>query len=109
MSAPGGTLDLGDASELGGKDDFESAPTTPLPVSEERFPDHHRAMSSDRRQGPRDRDEVREGVMRVETKALNQETAPGLTSLIEPDGGSRALHALLAEKATGRGPAKPPD
>ena len=52
--------------------------------------------------------------MRVETRALNHETAPSLTGLIEPgliepDGGSRALHELLAEKAVGREPAKPPD
>ena len=91
-----------------------SAPTTPLPVSEKRIPDHHRTVSSDRGQGPRDRDEIREGVMRVETRALNHETAPSLTGLIEPgliepDGGSRALHELLAEKAVGREPAKPPD
>ena len=46
--------------------------------------------------------------MRVETRALNQETAAGLTSLIEPDGGSRILHALLAEKSSGHEPAKPP-
>ena len=103
-------LELGDESELGGNYDFVSSPTTPLSVSEERIPDHHhRAVSSDRGQGPRGRDEIREGVMRVYTMALNQETAPGLTSLIEPDGGSRTLHAVLAEEAAGRKPAKPPD
>ena len=47
--------------------------------------------------------------MGVETMAPNQETASGLTSLVEPDGGSRSLHALLAEKAAGRELAKPPD
>ena len=31
--------------------------------------------------------------------APNQQTASGLSSPVEPDGGSRALHALLAEKA----------
>ena len=106
---PGGTLELGDASELGGTDDFVSAPTTPLPDLEERVSDHHRAVPSDREQGPRDSDEIREGVVKMETRALNQETAPGLTSLIELDGGSRILHALLAEKAASREPAKPPN
>ena len=47
--------------------------------------------------------------MGVETRALNHETAPGLTSLIELDGGSRVLHALLAEKIAGRELAKSPD
>ena len=58
MSEPGETLVIGDASELGGMDDFISAPTTPLPVSEERIPDHPRAVSSDRGQGTRDRDAI---------------------------------------------------
>ena len=47
--------------------------------------------------------------MRVETMAPNQETASGLTSLVEPDGGSRALHALLSENAAGRERAKLPN
>ena len=85
-SETGGTLELGNASELGETDDFVSAPTTPRPVLGEIIP-HHRAVSSAREQGPRDSDEIPEGVMRVETRALNQETAAGLTSLIEPDGG----------------------
>ena len=97
---PGGTVELGDASEMGGNDDFMSAQTTPLPVSEERIPDHNRAGSSGRGQGPRDRDEIREGVMRMETRAINQETAPGLTSLIELDGGSRALHAPTGRESS---------
>ena len=95
--------------ELGGTDDLVSAPTTPLPVSEERIPDHPRGVYSDRGQRPRGRDEIREGIMRVETRARNQETAPGLTSLIKLDGAGRSLHALLAEKAAGRELAKPPD
>lgn len=40
--------------------------------------------------------------MRVETKAFNQEAELGLISLVEPDGGSLILHALLAEKSAGR-------
>ena len=92
-----------------GTDKFVAAPTTPLPVLKERIPHHRRAVSSDREQRPRYSDEIREGVMRVETNVFNQETAPGLTSLIEPDGGSRTLHAVLAEEAAGRKPAKPPD
>ena len=46
--------------------------------------------------------------MRFETRAPSQETAPGLTSPTDPDGGSRTLHALLAEKSSGHEPAKPP-
>ena len=106
MLGPGGTLEFGDASEVGGTDDFVSAPTTPLLVLDERVPDRHRAVPSGREQGPRDSDEIREGVMRVDTMASNHETASGLTSLVEPDGGSRALHALLADKAAGRERAK---
>ena len=59
MSEPGGTLELGDAPELGGTDDFVSAPTTPVPVLGQKIRDHHRAVSSDREQGPRDSDEIR--------------------------------------------------
>ena len=47
--------------------------------------------------------------MRVETMAPNQKTASGLTTLVEPDRGSRALHSLLAEKAASRERAKLPD
>ena len=47
--------------------------------------------------------------MRVATMAPNQKTASGLTTLVEPDRGSRALHSLLAEKAASREPAKPPN
>ena len=45
----------------------------------------------------------------METRALNQETAQGQTSLFEPDGRSRIFHALLAEDAVGHEPAKAPD
>ena len=107
MSEPGGTLELGDASEQVGTADFVAAPTTPLPVLEEIIPHHHRAVSCDREQGPCDSNDIREGVMRVETRALNQETAPSPTSLIEPDEGSRILHA--GRESKGREPAKPPD
>ena len=109
VQEPGGKLELGDASEVGGTDGFVSAPTTPLLVLEERVPDRHRAVSSDREREARDSDEIREGVMRLETMAPNQEMASGLTSLVEPDGGSHALHALLAEKAAGRERAKRQD
>lgn len=86
-----------------------SAPTTPLPILEEILPHHHRAVSSDRKQGPQGGDDIREGLTRVETRALNQEAAEGLVSLIDPDGGSRIFHALLAEKSTGRAAVKMPD
>ena len=57
---PRGTPELGDASEVGGTDDFVSTPTTPLLVLEEIIPHHHRAVSSDRDQKPRDSDEILE-------------------------------------------------
>ena len=63
VQEPGGKLELGDASEVGGTDDFVSAPTTPLLVLEERVPDRHRAVSSDRERRPRDSDKIREGVL----------------------------------------------
>lgn len=66
-------------------------------------------MPSDRKQGPRGGDDIREGVMRVETRALNQETAEDLVSLIEPDGGSHMFLALLAETSIGRAAVKLPD
>ena len=66
-------------------------------------------MCSDRDHGLCDSVEIREGVIRVETRALNQETAQGQTSLFEPDGRSRIFHALLAEDAVGHEPAKAPD
>ena len=108
VQEPGGTLELEDASEVGRPDDFVSASTTRLLALDERVPDRHRAVSSDREQGPRDSDEIREGVMRVETMAPNQGTASDLSSPVEPDEGSRALHALLAEEAAGREWAKRP-
>ena len=45
----------------------------------------------------------------METSELHHEKAPGLTSLTEPDGGSRIFHAPLAEQSTGCEPVKPPD
>ena len=82
---PGGTLECGDAPEPGGTDDYVSAPTTPLRVVEEIIP-HHRTVSSDQEQGQRDGDDIQEGATSVETRALNQEAAEGLISLIDPGG-----------------------
>ena len=109
MSGPRGTLEVGNASELAGTHQFLSAPTTPSPVLKEKIPHQFRAVSIDREQGPRDNEEIREEVMRVETRAINQDTAPGLTSLVAPGGGRRILYALLAENSACREPAKPRD
>ena len=78
-------MDLEEAPEPGGTDDYVSAPTTPLRVVEEIIP-HHRTVSSDQEQGQRDGDDIQEGATSVETRALNQEAAEGLISLIDPGG-----------------------
>ena len=53
-----------------------SAPTAPQPVLK-KIPHRHRVVSSDREKGLRDDDEIREGIVRVEIKALNLEVASG--------------------------------
>lgn len=94
-------------SEPRGTDNFVSAQTTQLPVLEGILPS--RAVSSDPNQGPRDGAEIREGLMRVETRTLNQEAAEGLVSLIKLDEGSRIVHAPLEGNAAGHELAKLPD
>ena len=91
VSEPGGTLEHGDASVPAGTDAFVFAPTTALPVVEEKCPHHHRAVSSDPEQGPRDGDEIREERTRVEARVLNQEAAPGLVIPFEPGEGTRVF------------------
>ena len=45
----------------------------------------------------------------METRALKQQAAEGLISLMEPNAGNRLAHALMKEYAADRQPAEPPD
>lgn len=75
-----------------------------------RIINHYRyAVSNDRERRPRNGDEIREGITRVETRALKQQAAEGLISLMEPNAGNRLAHALMKEYAADRQPAEPPD
>ena len=58
---------------------------------------------------PGDREEVREGSTRAQTRALNQEAATGLTSMIGPCDGGRVFHTLLAAQDSGGEPTRLPD
>ena len=115
----GETREPGNASELRGKlrdasgpvgtGDFCVRPDGSAAVFEQDNFYHHRAVSRECEKGPRDGDQIQERTMGVEPKALNQEAAAGLISLIEREGGSLKFNALLANKTADREPAKSPD
>ena len=60
-SETGGTLQLRHASDSGGTDGFVSVLAAALPVLQKTIPHHHRVVSRDYEEGPRDGDESREG------------------------------------------------
>ena len=157
LQGQGGMDELEDAPEQGWTDDFDSAPTTPLPVlgggipyqlravfpkaqadddfqagdsepddsskvssespdSESSSRDGSDASTSDDQaltpaavrtaarqlgvhmSGPAGGEDVREGRTRAQTRALNQEAAPGMINAVGPCEGGRVFQALLAAK-----------
>ena len=104
MENPGGDDEV-ESIGPGGHDDVESIGSGG-PVEAEAPPPtarrpRHVAELADFNTPARDNDEVRDGRTRAQTRAVNQQSVPGLVAILGPISASETVYALLAEQKAG--------
>ncbi|CAB1120053.1 unnamed protein product [Ectocarpus sp. CCAP 1310/34] len=101
---PGGDDEV-ESMGQGGQDE-EELNGSGRPVETEASPPtgrrpRHVAELADFNTAARENDEVREGRTRAQTRAVNQQSVPGLMATIGPISGTEVLYALLSEQRAG--------